>query len=96
MLNRSIYLEGFRDGQSRTYFAVMNDLPVARREPLQLATFTTYDTDVLGNVMTSLYADPANTYIQNDDMVYLARDKIGGKDVESALRDARARGATPR
>jgi len=95
-LDRSIYLEGFRDGQSHTYFAVADDLPPARREPLKIATFTMYDTEALGNVMTSLYADPANTYVQADDMVYIARDKLSGREVASALRDARARGATPR
>ena len=93
---RFIYLEGFRDGQGHTYFKVLGDLPLARREPLRLETFTMYDSDALGNVMTSLYADPANVYIQNEDMVYIARDKLSGKDVDAELRDARAMGATPR
>ena len=88
--SRSIYLEGFKDGQSRTYFAVWNDLPQARREPIRLATFTLYDADALNDVMTSLYADPANTYVQSDDMVYIARDKLSGKDIEPVLRSARA------
>jgi hypothetical protein len=96
LLSRSIYLEGFRDGQSHAYFALVDDLPQARRESIRLATFTFYDADALGSVMTSLYADPANTYIQHDDMVYIARDKLSGKDVELALRSARSRGATPR
>jgi hypothetical protein len=93
---RSIYIERFRDGQSRTYFTVSGDLPSARRGELLAATFTLYDNDILTSVMTSLYADPANTFVQNDDMVYISRDKLNGKDIEPALRDARARGATPR
>ena len=41
--------------------------------------------------MTHLYRDPANAYIRLDDMLRIARDKIEGKDIESALRDARQR-----
>jgi len=95
-LNRSIYLEGFRDGQSHAYFALVDDLPPGRREPLRLMTFTLYDADALGNVITSLYTDPANAYIQNDDMVYIARDKLSGIDVDPELRTARSRGSLPR
>jgi hypothetical protein len=88
-VSRSIYLEGFVDGQSNTYLAVVNDLPPERREPLRLQTFTLYETDSIRDVMTSLYADPANTYIRYDSMVYIARDKLNGKDIETALRHAR-------
>ena len=89
--SRLIYLQGFRDGQSHTYFALLGDLPGSRREALRLETFTMFDGDVLSNVITSLYADPANTFVQNDEMVYIARDKLSGKDVELMLRSARAR-----
>jgi hypothetical protein len=88
-LSRSIYLDGFIDGQSSTYSAVLSDLPPNRREPLRLQTFTFYESDALRDVMTSLYGDPANTYIRHDSMVYIARDKLSGKDVEPALRRAR-------
>jgi hypothetical protein len=39
--------------------------------------------------MTDLYRDPANTLIQFAAMIYIARDKLDGKDVEPALRAAR-------
>jgi len=39
--------------------------------------------------MTNLYKDPSNTYIRYNSMLYIARDKLGGKDVEPALRLAR-------
>jgi hypothetical protein len=39
--------------------------------------------------MTSLYADPANTFIAHSSMIYIARDKLGGKDIETLLRKAR-------
>jgi len=66
-----------------------NDLPPERREALRLRTFTFYASDSLRDVMTNLYADPANTYIRHDAMVYISRDKLSGKDVEPILRHAR-------
>jgi hypothetical protein len=90
--SRSVYLEGFVDGQSHTYLLLQNDLPAERREPLRLRTYTFYDSTVLRDVMTSLYSDPANTYVAYDSMVYIARDKLGGKDIETSLRDARRNG----
>jgi hypothetical protein len=88
-VSRSIYLQGFVDGQSNTYLALLNDLPAERREPLRIQTFTFYDSAAIRDVMTNLYSDPANTYIRYDSMVYVARDKLGGKDVEPMLRRAR-------
>jgi hypothetical protein len=86
---RSVYLEGFVDGQSHTYMLLQNDIPAERREPLRLQTFTMYESGALRDVMTSLYSDPANTYVAYDSMVYIARDKLGGKDIEATLRNAR-------
>src|SRR5262245_38831718 len=60
---RSIFLRGFVEGQSKTYMTLEKDLPEERREPLKRQTFMFYDSNVLRNVMTSLYSDPANTYI---------------------------------
>ncbi len=88
-VSRSIYLQGFVDGQSNTYWVLSNDLPSARREPLRLQTFTFYEADAIRNVMTNLNSDPANTYIRYDSMVYIGRDKLSGKDIESRLRRAR-------
>jgi hypothetical protein len=87
--DRSIYLIGFVDGQSRTYNSLLYDLPAERREPLRLKTFTFYRNGALLDVMTSLYSDPANTYIALGSMVYVARDKLAGKDIEVLLRNAR-------
>lgn len=47
------------------------------------------DSSAIREVMTNLYADPANTYIAWDRMLYLARDKLMGKDISQALIDAR-------
>ena len=40
-------------------------------------------------VITDLYSDPANAYIELIHMVFIARDKIEGKNVEERLQDAR-------
>ncbi len=88
-ISRSTYLMGFVNGQDSTYFALRGDLPPARREALRLRTYTFYDKDVLRDIMTSLYADPANTYVRYSSMVYIARDKLAGKDIEPVLRHAR-------
>lgn len=89
---RSIYLDGFIDGQSKTYFALRADLPPHRQEPLRNETFTFYGNEALRDVMTSLYSDPANTYVSFGSMIYVARDKLSGKDVEPMLREARKSG----
>jgi hypothetical protein len=86
---RLIFVEGFVEGQSATFFALFNDLPPGRREQLRLERFTFYKSDVLSSVMTSLYADPGNTYIRYGSMVYIARDRLNGKDIEPVLRRAR-------
>ncbi|HWP36684.1 MAG TPA: hypothetical protein VNL18_03930 [Gemmatimonadales bacterium] len=86
---RSIYLDGFIDGQSSTYFALEGDLPSERREALRQKTFTFYGVDAIRDVMTDLYADPANAFIRYDAMVYIARAKLDGKDVEPMLRYSR-------
>jgi hypothetical protein len=39
--------------------------------------------------MTALYSDPSNTYIAYGAMVYIARDKLSGKDPDTILRNAR-------
>jgi hypothetical protein len=87
--SRSVYLEGFVDGQSHTYVLLQDDLPAQRREPLRLQTFTFYENGTLRDVITSLYSDPANAYVTHSSMVYIARDKLGGKDIEVMLRNAR-------
>ena len=88
-LDRLIYLEGFVDGQSNTFLILSPDLPADRRKPLTQRTFTFYKKGALVDVMTSLYSDPANTYVAPQSMVYIARDKLGGNDTGPSLRDAR-------
>lgn len=86
---RSIYLEGFVDGQSHTFLLFWNDVSSERRESLRRRSFTLYEPSAIRDVITSLYSDPANTYVTLDSMVYVARDKLAGKDIDENLRQAR-------
>jgi hypothetical protein len=88
-LDRLIYLEGFVDGQSNTFQLLSPDLPADRQKALTQRTFTFYKKSPLADVMTSLYSDPANTYISPSSMVYIARDKLAGKQIGASLREAR-------
>jgi hypothetical protein len=64
-------------------------LPAESRERVVRKTFTFYGTNTLLDVITSLYADPANTFVTHAAMVYMARDKLAGKEIEASLRNAR-------
>ena len=86
---RSAYIIGFVAGQDSTFVAVRQDLPPKLREPLRLKTSTLYDENAIRDAMTSLYDDPANTYIRSNVMIYIARDKLAGKDIEPILKSAR-------
>jgi hypothetical protein len=86
---RETYVVGFIDGQSSTYLKAYNDLSADRRESLRRETFLFYDVEALVAVMTDLYRDPANTYIIYSAMIYIARNKLAGDDVESSLRYSR-------
>jgi len=86
---RLIYLSAYMDGESDTYQKAVFDLPAAKREPFRLATALFFDVGAIADVMTDLYKDPANTFVRTGAMVYIARDKLSGKDVEAMLRYSR-------
>lgn len=88
-VRRLAYLQGFMEGQSDTYLAAFDDLPIQRRDSLRLQTFLFHDIGAISDVMTDLYRDPANVFIRYGAMVYLARDKLSGMEIEPALRRAR-------
>lgn len=87
---RLIYLQGFMDGQSETHLTYFNVLPPKSRDALARKTFLRYELPALRDVMTDLYKDPANTYIRLSSMIYIARDKLDGLDIERRLRYSRA------
>jgi len=43
-------------------------------------------------VMDDLYKDPANTFIYNTDMIYIAYQKLKGEDIEALLQKVREEG----
>ena len=86
---RATYLEGFVSGQADTYLAMLNDVPANRRDALKEQLFTFHPTDSISNVMTDLYRDPANAFIPYGAMVYIARDKLSGRDIEPKRRYSR-------
>jgi len=53
--------------------------------------FILSEDEVIRNVVTDLYKDPANTYIPFYDMGVIAYRKLKGEDVKSLLREARER-----
>ena len=85
-LGRFLYLRGFQDGASSIVLRLGQ--PSVDVKTLQ-ATALRYDLSQIGDVMTSLYSDPANAYIGLSAIVYIARDKLDGKNAEQLLINAR-------
>ncbi|SPD73396.1 hypothetical protein PITCH_A1840002 [uncultured Desulfobacterium sp.] len=48
-------------------------------------------TDILSKVILNLYESPENSYIQINDMILVAKDKIVGKPTGSAIQSARSK-----
>ena len=87
--SRAAWVIGFVAGQDSTFVVVRPDLPPKVREPLRLKTSTLYDENAVRDAITTLYDDPANTYIRCNVMIYIARDKLAGKDIGRILKTAR-------
>ena len=45
--------------------------------------------EVIRDIMTDLYKDPANTYISFKNMIFIAKDKLSGKPIEDKLIEER-------
>jgi hypothetical protein len=86
---RSAYIEGFLSGVNSVYQRAFSYLSAKQRDEIRAATFVVYASDVLAKVVTDLYRDPANTYIEPGALVIVAREKLKGTDIEPLLRAAR-------
>lgn len=96
---QAAYLYGFVDGGGRAMQATMlqiiasnqrgDKIPDDFYESIRIKTATLYDGDKLIDIMTNFYKDPANSYIWFDDMVYIARDSLSGKDITATILEAR-------
>lgn len=47
------------------------------------------DFETLSKTITSIYSDPANSYISYPEMISIAKCKVGGEPIEDKLLDAR-------
>ena len=96
---RSAYVDGIVDGVGYAYFEAASEwLPpgeiTKKPEPEKVAKvrkkiFIMVDRDTIISVMTDLYRDPANTFIDTKDMLYIARDKLLGERIDDRLISAR-------
>lgn len=93
------YLTGVRDGGANAYI-VASQAWIPREEYLEKPTsqridqvikqvFLRLDVVDIADVMSNLYQDPANKYIDSVDMVYIARNKLLGEHIEDDLASAR-------
>jgi len=91
------YVEGYKTGVAEAVVETLSvfhsphynkNMPIRDQIPA-VGIFEVEDTDILIKVISSFYKDPGNSYIQINDMILLARDKIVGKPIESALQTAR-------
>ena len=97
---RQAYVIGVIDGIAEAYYTTMINLAPeklsekpesAEVKKVKEKLFVRYTRSQLREVMTDLYRDPANSYIITVDIFFLARDKIEGKDITLAIREARKR-----
>lgn len=88
-VERFIYLEGVIDGQSLYVREFILRQPEAVRNQLLDKYSLKFDETTIAPVMTSLYRDPANVFINYRAMAFIARDKLLGREVEPLLRKAR-------
>jgi hypothetical protein len=96
---QNAYIWGLIDGGDHARRAIMSEItasekrgdkvPKAFYENIRLQTATLYDETKIIDVITNLYKDPANSYVWFQDMVYIARDSLSGKDVTQTLLEAR-------
>jgi hypothetical protein len=96
---RGAYVKGVADGAFHAYMTAGQDWLdrgqlTKRPEPEKVARVRerVIVSDVeaqMPSVITDFYQDPGNIYIVLVDMVYVAKDKLEGKDVDLALAAAR-------
>lgn len=95
---REAYISGVVDGIVEAFIVTMTtvapDKMAKTPTPAEVKKttdklFVRYTRDQIRDVITDLYKDPANGFINTSDMFFLARDKIEGKDIATGLMEAR-------
>ncbi|MCJ7648121.1 MAG: hypothetical protein MUP85_05875 [Candidatus Lokiarchaeota archaeon] len=100
-LQKDLFLVGVRDGilyVLKNVFSEdssgLKDLSNTKREMfldyiLKRHTDFNDNRDVLKDIITNLYKEPANSYIEYVKMIDIAMKKLKGEDIESLLRKTR-------
>ena len=98
---REAYIRGVVDATGSTYLLASQEWLgisrlTAKPEPANVKkvrekVFLREVESQVPSVVTDLYRDPANAYIVLIDMVYVARDKLEGKNIDAAVATARKR-----
>jgi hypothetical protein len=96
---RDTYLWGFMDGGNSSYTECANvwlkpgewfKKPESERvKKVREKTAMFFPLESIRDVITDLYKEPANSYINFNKIVYIARNKLRGELIEDQLRDAR-------
>jgi hypothetical protein len=95
---KEAYLIGVRDGLETGVFNTVQLfeeqsgkklISDATAKPLLDIILLDLDPEVLSKIMTSLYQDPANSYVNLDDMIFIANSKLKGRPIDDSLRTAR-------
>lgn len=95
---REAYISGVCDGIAKAFFVTMTTVAPdkfaitptpAEVKEITDKLFVRYTRDQIRDVITDMYNDPANGFIETLDMFFLARDKIEGKDIGKGLMEAR-------
>ena len=95
---REAYISGVVDGIAEAFIVTLRNLASDKlgKSPTPAGVkktteklFVRYTKNQIRDVMTDLYKDPANGFINKVDMFFLARDKIEGKDIGKGLIKAR-------
>lgn len=96
--SRSAYLWGYKDGNFAAYWLAgkewlkdefLSKPESPRVKQVREKLFLVFDGDAIAPVMTTIYKDPANTFVDLVDAARLSRDKLKGEDIEPGLLAAR-------
>jgi len=71
------------------YFKDSEVIKTEKTRNRTLWDFIMFDDKAIRNVMTDLYKDPANVYIEFSSMCLIAYHKLKGEDIEPLLQEAR-------
>lgn len=94
------YIDGVVDATGRAFFTTLNAVAPDKALPPKFSDdpevhkvidqlFVRDTSSLLQGVMTDLYKDPANSFIDTLDVFFLARDKIEGRDISKDIVEAR-------